>query len=83
MRILLAEDERSLSRAVCALLQKSNYSVDPVYDGREALDYLETENYPENNGVVLERYPARDLAGLIQTLSGILARIERSKLNIK
>ncbi len=45
--------------------------------------YLETENYPENNGVVLERYPARDLAGLIQTLSGILARIERSKLNIK
>ena len=45
--------------------------------------YLETENYPENNGVVLEHYPARDLAGLIQTLSGILARIERSKLNIK
>lgn len=45
--------------------------------------YLETENYPENNGVVLERYPARDLAGLIQTLSGILACIERSKLNIK
>ncbi|MBR4783661.1 MAG: TPM domain-containing protein [Fibrobacter sp.] len=42
--------------------------------------YLETENYPENNEVVLERYPARDLAGLIQTLSGTLARIERGIL---
>ena len=33
MRILLAEDERSLSRAVSALLEKNNYSVDAVYDG--------------------------------------------------
>ena len=30
MRILLAEDERSLSRAVVALLEKSNYSADAV-----------------------------------------------------
>lgn len=41
MRILLAEDERSLSRAVSALLEKNNYSVDAVYDGQEALDFLE------------------------------------------
>ena len=33
MRILLAEDERSLSRAVIALLEKNNYSADAVYDG--------------------------------------------------
>ncbi|MBR6424900.1 MAG: response regulator transcription factor [Oscillospiraceae bacterium] len=45
MRLLLAEDERSLSRAVCALLEKNNYAVDPVYDGQEALDYLESGNY--------------------------------------
>ena len=45
MRILLAEDERSLSRAIIALLEKHNYSADAVYDGQEALDYLETENY--------------------------------------
>lgn len=45
MRILLAEDERSLSRAVVALLEKNNYSVDAVYDGEEALDYLATGNY--------------------------------------
>ena len=45
MRILFAEDERSLSRAVTALLEKNNYSVDPVYDGEEALAYLDAGNY--------------------------------------
>ena len=45
MRILLAEDERSLSRAVSALLEKNNYSVDAVYDGEEALDFLDGGNY--------------------------------------
>ena len=51
MRILLAEDERSLSRAVAALLEKNNYSVDAVYDGEEALTYLEAGNY---DGVILD-----------------------------
>lgn len=51
MRILLAEDERSLSRAIIALLEKHNYSADAVYDGQEALDYLEAENY---NAVILD-----------------------------
>ena len=45
MRILLAEDERSLSRAVTALLERNHYAVDVVYDGAEALDYLEGGNY--------------------------------------
>lgn len=45
MRILLAEDERSLSRAVAALLERSNYAVDAVYDGVEALEYLASGNY--------------------------------------
>ena len=45
MRILLAEDERSLSRAIVALLEKNNYSADAVYDGAEALKYLAAENY--------------------------------------
>ena len=45
MRILLAEDERSLSRAIVALLEKNNYSVDAVYDGDEALSYAEGGNY--------------------------------------
>ena len=45
MRILLAEDERSLSKAIVALLEKNNYSVDAVYDGEELLSYVETGIY--------------------------------------
>lgn len=45
MRVLLAEDERSLSRALTALLEKNNWSVDAVYDGLEALAYLEAGQY--------------------------------------
>lgn len=45
MRLLLAEDERSLSRAVATILEKNHYSVDTVFDGKEALDYLEVGNY--------------------------------------
>lgn len=45
MRILLAEDERSLARAIVALLEKNNYSADAVHDGAEALEYLAAENY--------------------------------------
>ena len=42
MRILLAEDEKALSKALVKLLEKNNYSVDAVYDGMEALNYLES-----------------------------------------
>ena len=45
MRILLAEDEKSLSRAIVALLIKNNYSVDAVYDGEELLNYIGAGNY--------------------------------------
>ena len=45
MRILLAEDERALSKALVKLFEKNNYSVDAVYDGREALNYLESGDY--------------------------------------
>ena len=51
MRILYAEDEKSLARAVSAILVKNNYSVDVVYDGESALDYLATENY---DGAILD-----------------------------
>lgn len=45
MRLLLAEDERALSKALVTILERNNYSVDAVYDGQEALEYLETGNY--------------------------------------
>lgn len=45
MRILYAEDEISLSRAVVRILEKNNYCVDAVYNGADALTYLETGEY--------------------------------------
>ncbi len=45
MRILLAEDEVALAKAVAKIFEKSNYSIDVVYDGQDALDYLEAGNY--------------------------------------
>ena len=45
MKLLLAEDERSLSRAIVKILEKNHYTVDAVYDGQDALAYLETEHY--------------------------------------
>ena len=45
MRLLLAEDESSLSKALVAILEGNNYAVDAVYDGLEALSYLEAGNY--------------------------------------
>lgn len=45
MRLLLAEDERSLSKALKAILEGNHYSVDAVYDGVEALAYLDAGNY--------------------------------------
>ena len=51
MRLLFAEDEKSLSKAVRTILEKNNYSVDAVYDGEEALAYLSSGNY---DGVILD-----------------------------
>lgn len=51
MRLLLAEDEASLSKAIVTILEKNNYSVDAVYNGEDALVYLESDNY---DGVILD-----------------------------
>lgn len=66
MRLLLAEDERSLSRAVTEILKKNNYSVDAVYDGVEALEYLASENY---DGVILDiMMPKIDGIGVLRQM---------------
>ncbi len=51
MRLLLAEDEVELSRALVTVLKHNNYSVDAVYNGQDALDYLETGIY---DGAILD-----------------------------
>ena len=39
MRVLLVEDEKALSSAICQVLKRENFSVDPVYTGTDGLDY--------------------------------------------
>lgn len=51
MRLLLAEDERSLSRALVTILNRNGFEVDAVYDGKAALEAIESGNY---DGVVLD-----------------------------
>ena len=66
MRILFAEDDRDLNRAVCALLTRSGYQVDPVFDGEEALDYARAEAY---DGIVLDwMMPRLDGVETLRTL---------------
>ena len=45
MRILIAEDEKPLARAIVKIFEKNNYSADAVHNGEDALFYLESDNY--------------------------------------
>ena len=45
MRILLAEDEISLAKAIKKILQSNNYEVDSVDKGDDAIYYLLSDNY--------------------------------------
>ena len=73
MRLLLAEDEKSLSRAVTVLLRKSNYEVDSVYDGEEALAYLSSGNY---DGAILDiMMPKVDGIQVLRQLRGRGSRL--------
>ena len=39
MKILLVEDEKGISSAICQVLKKENFTVEPVYTGTDGLDY--------------------------------------------
>lgn len=51
MRLLLAEDERSLSRALTVILERNHYAVDAVYNGEDALDWALLNEY---DGIILD-----------------------------
>ena len=51
MKLLYAEDEKSMSEAVVDILTYHKYIVDAVYDGEEALDYAVAESY---DGIILD-----------------------------
>ena len=45
MRILVVEDEKDLNNIITKHLKKNNFSVDSVFNGEEALEYLEYGAY--------------------------------------
>ena len=51
MKLLLCEDEKELSNALKAILRHNNYTVDAVYDGKDALAYAEADQY---DGIILD-----------------------------
>lgn len=51
MKLLLAEDEHALSEALTVILKHNGYTVDAVYNGEDALDFLECGEY---DGVILD-----------------------------
>jgi two-component system, OmpR family, response regulator ArlR len=51
MRLLIAEDEKDLADALAEILTLNKFSVDVVYNGQEALEYLDGVTY---DGVILD-----------------------------
>ncbi len=71
MRLLIAEDNRDISKALVTLLEKNAYCVDAVYNGTDALDFCLTGNY---DGILLDiMMPGRDGLEVLKQLrqSGI------------
>ena len=51
MRLLIAEDDRDIVKALTALFEHNNYSVDAVYNGNDGYDYAVAGNY---DGIILD-----------------------------
>ena len=68
VRILLAEDERPLARAIVKIFEKNNYSADAVHNGEDALLYIDSGNY--DVAVLDVMMPKMDGITLLKTLRG-------------
>lgn len=66
MKLLYAEDERTLSEAVADILTYHNYIVDAVYNGEDAYDYAVSGDY---DGIILDiMMPKRDGLDVLSAL---------------
>lgn len=73
MRILLAEDERPLARAIVKIFEKNHYSADAVHNGEDALLYIESGNY--DVAVLDIMMPKMDGIAVLKTLRAKGSRI--------
>ena len=68
MRILLAEDEASMARALTVILEKNHYSVEQVDNGADALDYALIGDY---DAIILDwMMPKMDGVTVLKKLRG-------------
>ena len=66
MRLLLAEDEKELAKALAVILRHNNYSVDTVHNGEDALCYLQNGDY---DGAILDiMMPKLDGLSVLRTI---------------
>ena len=66
MRILLAEDDPDLSRAVCAILRRSGYQTEAADNGDDALELAASGEY---DGIILDwMMPGRDGISVLRAL---------------
>lgn len=66
MRILLVEDEKPLSVAICKMLRQENYLVDFVFNGTDALEYILSDIY---DAVILDvMLPGMNGFSVLQTI---------------
>ena len=66
MRVLIAEDETTIARALKAMLEHSNYAVDAVQNGNDALDYIRSIHY---DALILDiMMPGRDGIDVLKTV---------------
>ena len=85
MRVLIAEDETGLAKALKFLLEKNKFSVDTVYDGAAALDCFHSTDYdvivldimmPKVNGLEVLKAIRREKAGVPVIMLTAKAEIE-------
>ena len=68
MKLLFAEDDRDICRAVRVLLERSGYSVDVVHNGLDAVDYVRGGDY---DGLILDwMMPKLDGVAVLKRLRG-------------
>lgn len=66
MKLLLAEDTKDLNKAIATILTHYHYEVDCVYDGEEALNFIEQNHY---DAIILDiMMPKKDGIEVLTTM---------------